>query len=43
VDVDVGFGGAGIGNSEELPAEDDHIQVKLPARGFIVIRYVPNS
>jgi 1,4-alpha-glucan branching enzyme len=39
----VSFGGAGVGNDEELPVVDDHIEVKLPARGFIVIRYVPNS
>jgi 1,4-alpha-glucan branching enzyme len=39
----IGFGGAGIGNSEELPVVEEQIEVKLPARGFIVIRYVPES
>lgn len=39
----VTFGGAGIGNDEEIPVVEDQIEVKVPPRGFIVIRYVPNS
>jgi 1,4-alpha-glucan branching enzyme len=40
---EVAYGGAGVANAEDMPVVDGHIELKLPARGFIVIRYVPNS
>jgi 1,4-alpha-glucan branching enzyme len=35
------YGGAGVSNEERVPTVDGEITVKLPARGFIVLRHVP--
>ncbi|MET0391286.1 MAG: alpha-amylase family glycosyl hydrolase [Polyangiales bacterium] len=34
------YGGAGVGNTEQLTAADGKLNVKLPARGFVVLRAV---
>ncbi len=36
------FGGDGISN-DEVPGADDQLTVKLPARGFVVLRHIPRS
>jgi 1,4-alpha-glucan branching enzyme len=37
------FGGDGVSNDGELHAQDGKLSVKLPARGFVVLRHVPRS
>jgi 1,4-alpha-glucan branching enzyme len=37
------YGGGGICNDGELETEDGQLTVKLPARGFIVLRHLPRS
>ncbi|MEI9949042.1 MAG: alpha-amylase family glycosyl hydrolase [Pseudomonadota bacterium] len=35
------YGGAGVSNEGELEINDGHLSVKMPARGFIVLRHLP--
>ncbi len=37
------YGGAGVSNEHSLQASDGVLTVKLPARGFIVLRHLPRS
>ncbi len=37
------YGGAGVSNAGELEQVDGKILVKMPARGFVVLRYLPRS
>ncbi|MEO6603077.1 MAG: alpha-amylase family glycosyl hydrolase [Polyangiaceae bacterium] len=35
------YGGAGVSNEGEVPTVDGKLTVKLPARGFVVLRHTP--
>jgi 1,4-alpha-glucan branching enzyme len=37
------YGGQGVGNPDELTPQDGQLTVRLPARGFVVLRHVPRS
>lgn len=37
------YGGQGIDNPEELQPDEGWLQLRIPARGFVVVRHVPNS
>ncbi|HET9955797.1 MAG TPA: alpha-amylase family glycosyl hydrolase [Polyangiaceae bacterium] len=37
------FGGDGLTNDSEIKAEDHRMTVKIPARGFVVLRHVPGT
>jgi 1,4-alpha-glucan branching enzyme len=37
------FGGDNVSNAEELEPKDGQLLVRLPARGFVVLRHVPSS
>jgi 1,4-alpha-glucan branching enzyme len=37
------YGGAGIGNDGEIEAEDGVLRLNVPARGFVVLRRVPQN
>ncbi len=37
------YGGAGVSNEGELEVIDGRITVKLPARGFVVLRHLPRA
>jgi 1,4-alpha-glucan branching enzyme len=37
------YGGNGVSNDNELVAESGKMQVRLPARGFVVLRHTPAS
>jgi len=35
------YGGGGVSNADEISADDGQVTVKLPARGFVVLRHMP--
>jgi 1,4-alpha-glucan branching enzyme len=35
------YGGSGVSNDEEIPVKEGKLQVKVPARGLVVLRYMP--
>lgn len=37
------YSGNGVKNDSELEAKDGRLSVKLPARGFVVLRHVPRN
>jgi len=37
------YGGAGVSNEGDLEPVDGKLTLKLPARGFSVLRYVPRA
>jgi 1,4-alpha-glucan branching enzyme len=37
------YGGGGVANEGEIETVDGHLTVKMPARGFIVLRHLPRS
>lgn len=37
------YGGAGVGNEAEIQAEDGVLRLNVPARGFVVLRRVPQN
>jgi len=37
------YGGAGVCNADELHPEEGRLKLRLPARGFVVVRHVPHA
>ena len=35
------YGGQGVVNPDELQPQDGKLKLRLPARGFVVVRHVP--
>jgi 1,4-alpha-glucan branching enzyme len=35
------YGGSGVSNADEVSADDGQVTVRLPARGFVVLRHMP--
>jgi 1,4-alpha-glucan branching enzyme len=36
------YGGSGVSNQDEIPVKEGKLQVKVPARGLVVLRYMPS-
>jgi hypothetical protein len=37
------YGGDGVSNEGELQAQDESLKVRLPPRGFVVLRQLPQG